>query len=144
MTSSSRRKRQTTGWNSALVALALTCGSCGGPTAPTGDVTGVWMWSQRLDTSYLFLEQQSGSIVGWYCSVGTGASKDGAAISGRGRSFTWTLPWTPPGQTATATIQSADSIVVSFSGLQSAQEFRRTSFDPPRTGACNTTLAMPR
>lgn len=143
MTSSSRRKRRIIGSSSLLVAVALACGSCGGPTAPTANVTGVWVWNQRLDAEYLFLEQQAETLVGWYCYVGTGGS-NGGAISGSGRVFSWPLPWSPPGQTATATIQSTESIIVQFGSPPSVHEFRRATFDPPRTGACNTTLAMPR
>ena len=101
------------------------------------------MWSQRLDTNYLFLQHQGDEIVGWYCEVGTAMTQQGSPISGRGRSFTWTLPWTPPGQMAAAAIQSADSIVVSYGSSQTLREFRRATFDPPRIGPCNTTIAMP-
>ena len=140
MTSSSRRKRRTIGLSSALAALALACGSCGSPTAPTANVSGVWFWTQRIDTEYLFLEQQADTIVGWYCHI---AIKDGAPISGRGRSFTWTLPFSPPGQTAIATVQNADVIVVSYNG-RSVHDFKRATWEPSRTGGCNTTIAMPR
>ena len=144
MTSSSRRKLRTIALSSALGALALACGSCGGPTAPTANVTGVWFWTQRTDTSYLFLEQQADTIVGWYCDLSTALTKEGAPISGRDRSFSWTLPWSPPGQTAIATVQNPDLIVVSYSALRSVREFRRATSEPARTGACKTTIAMPR